>query len=166
MLVDIDSLRADYEAESGILDGQVCLQAIGVADSDTADEVFAELAEGAEFATVGAEYDPTFATGGGWVSGDPAQPCLAVDQMTDAAAPVLEAVAEVEVGEPAGPIEIQEGFVVVVRTAPFDDVATAFTAAPANAAVAEYLTTIDITINPRYGRWDPLTSSVVPLGQP
>ena len=166
LLTDVDGLRADYEAASGLLDGQICLQAIGVADAETADEVLAELADGGEFAAVGAEYDPTFATTGGWVSGDPASPCLAAEQLSGAAQPVLDAVADVGAGEPAGPIELQEGFVVVVRTAPFDDVAAGFAAAPAMAAVAEYLPTIDISVNPRYGRWDPATASVVPLGQP
>lgn len=166
LLADVDSLSDEYAAAGGILEGLICLQVISVADAETGDDVIAELADGAEFAAVGAEYDPTSAASGGWVSGDPAQPCLAVDQMTDAAAPVLEAVADIEVGEPAGPIEIGEGFVVIVRTAPFDDVATAFTASPATAAVAEYLPTIDITINPRYGRWDAESGSVVALSAP
>ena len=70
-----------------------------------------------------------------------------------------DAVTNAEIGEPVGPIETDFGFH-VVRLVPSDEL-------PASAAIPLRLETFDdrfdISIDPRYGEWNP-NGIVVPVG--
>ncbi len=146
---------------------------IVVATSDDARDVLAELQAGADFDTVAAQRsieDATkndggvisspFATAPGcYVPGGSPQLDDAVDGATD--------------GEPTGPVLTQAGFEVILVTPyeppAFDEVrdqllatlrqeaaqqsADANRAAALNALVAQRLRTLDVHVDPRYGRW-------------
>jgi hypothetical protein len=55
----------------------------------------------------------------------------------------------------------------VILARPFaevgDDLAELIATAPGDAALSGRLATADITVDPRYGRWDPARGSVVSL---
>lgn len=166
LLADLDDVRAEYEENAGVAAGQICLQFIGFADGDAAEEAMSEIDEGGDFDEVGAAADESYAERGGFLGQSAAQPCLPSDGPIAEEDALLDAVAEVPVGDAAGPIEITEDFFVIARAAPFDSVASAFAAGTADAEVAEFLADADVTVDPRYGRWDAETQSVVPLGEP
>ena len=67
---------------------------------------------------------------------------------------------------PVGPLETTLGWHVVERR-PFDEIAEPLEALFAEQAgellFAGYLASADVQVDPRYGRWDPLTSAVVAL---
>jgi hypothetical protein len=155
-----DSVRDEYEG-SGIAAGLVCLRLFGVSDVEAAEEAMDAIADGEDFDDVGADNDPGFEARRGTVSGDPDQPCIEAASLSEAVQPIFEALDEAGAGEPTGPVETQFGLVVVMAP-PYDEVSGILAG---RAAFTEFLSTIDVTVNPRYGRWDAATASIVPLGQ-
>lgn len=163
----MDEARTTYEQG---LDGSpvLCLVAIPLRDTDDPAAVIAEIEGGADLADVAAKYsaDATLAQSGGKVVDQNGTNCLAPDgfnvdllgQLTDAgAAPGVPV--QVDLG--SGPV------VVVLR--PFDSLdqneKASIVIDKVGAEVKSRLQGTDITVNPRYGRWDPASVSVVPLGE-
>ena len=155
-----DGLSEEYESTGGAA-GLVCVRLFAVADADAGEEAMTAIAEGDDFDEVGAATDPSFEQTGGSISGEADQPCIRRAGLTPAADPLVAAAAEGEPGTPIGPVETQVGLFVVM-VPPFEDVR--HTLAPL-VARDDFVASSDITIHPRYGRWDGATSSVVPLGQ-
>ena len=144
--------------------GAVCARHIVVASESEAQDVLAELDGGADFAELAAERstDPSAADTGGVLGSD----CVALAALAQAGPDFLTAVEASAVGEPTDPVETTLGWHVVVRR-PFDEVAEPLEALFAEQAgelmFAGYLASADVQVDPRYGRWDPLTSTVVAL---
>jgi hypothetical protein len=155
-----DGLSEEYESTGGAA-GLVCIRLFAVEDADAGDEAMTAIAEGDEFDEVGAANDPGFEQTGGSITGEADQPCVRRAELNPAADPIVAAVTEGEPGTPVGPVETEVGLFVVMAP-PFSDVRR--TLAPL-VARDDFVTASDITINPRYGRWDAATASVVPLGQ-
>jgi hypothetical protein len=87
---------------------------------------------------------------------------------------------ELRPGELLDPIETPNGHQ-ILQVAAFEDISSELVNAFADPAVSPatgetpsagdlllmgYAVTADVSVNPRYGRWDPATASIVPLGQP
>jgi len=162
-MVDLGEVGAEYE-EAGQAAGQICLLLFTVADEEAGNEAMDQLADGAEFAAVAVEHDPGAATSGGSVTGDPDDPCVEAASLTEAATPIVDALGAAGAGTPAGPVETELGLVVVMAP-PFDDVSAHFDDAAVSAAVTDLIADLDVTVDPRYGRWD-AAFGVVPLGTP
>ena len=67
---------------------------------------------------------------------------------------------------PTDPVQSEFGWhVILVR--PYDEVAddllTLVSTAPGDAALTGELATADVSVDPRYGRWDPVRGDVVSL---
>jgi hypothetical protein len=86
--------------------------------------------------------------------------------MAQAGPEFLAALEDSPVGVPIGPLETTLGWHVVERR-PFDEIAepleALFAEQPGELLFAGYLASTDVQVDPRYGRWDPLTSAVVAL---
>jgi hypothetical protein len=156
VLVD-DGVRDLYEAgpeKSGI----ACASHIVVSAEADAEAVLDELAGGADFAELAAavSVDPS-ANGGGFIG------CGLIESYGDVfGTDFADAVRSAELGEPTGPVESDFGWH-VIRLVPTDELS-------ANAAIPLRLETFDdrydISIDPRYGEWNPngIVVSVFPVG--
>lgn len=162
-MVDLGEVGEEYE-EAGQAAGQICMLLFTVADEEAGNEAMEQLADGTEFAAVAAEHDPGAATSGGSVTGNPDDPCVDAASLTEAATPIVDALGAAGAGTPAGPVETELGLVVVMAP-PFDDVSTHFDDAAVSATVTDLIADLDVTVDPRYGRWD-AAFGVVPLGTP
>jgi parvulin-like peptidyl-prolyl isomerase len=156
-----DELRAIYElgpTESGI----TCTQHILVDSEAEALQVLSDLEAGADFAALAAERstDPGSAEQGGVL------PCSATGEFESAYVPeYVEATLAAEIGVPTEPVRSEFGYhVIVVR--PFEDVVdegiAEIYASPQN-AFGRAAAAAEVTVDPRYGTFDP-TRGVVPLG--
>ena len=161
-VTDVETLRESYETSPASL-GVYCATAAVVADRDDAEDVAEALrAEGASWDAVSTVAG---ATPSDWE-------CTPLSTVADpnlfdefvAAAP----------GDVIGPVRTSDGYAVLVIDE-FDDAAPKLESfflrledgGETSAGFILYqgfLATSDITVNPRYGRWDPLTGSVVILG--
>jgi len=176
---DVATLADSYAVRPASL-GVVCGRIIVVDDVGAGEDAIDSLDAGGSFADVGEEYstEPDFAGTGGSLTGDPEQPCVPLSGVQGAGVELAGALVAARPGQPAGPIETGAGIIVFVAD-PFDDVAGAITdlyespGAGAGAAggsagqlmFAGWLLDADISVNPRYGRWDPATATIVALGQ-
>lgn len=157
-----DDFRAAYERGPQVSE-VVCTKHVLVDTEAEADEVFADLAAGADFTTVAAErsVDPGTGPFGGVL------PCTPLDGFVVQFVPeYVDASLAATVGVPTEPVESDFGWhVIVVRPwdeiaddptarAIFDDVGTRFRRS-AGAA--------DIRVDPRYGAFDP-EFGVIELG--
>lgn len=163
-VLDVGAVQAAYE-ETGEANGLLCLRLFIVADGDAGDEARERLDDGEDFADVAADFDPQFAMSAGSISGDPSQPCIDPTVLTEAAAPIIDALHEAGVGTVVGPIETDVA-TVIAMVPPFDDVRSQFEDAAFSPAIEEMLADAEVTIDPRYGRWDAAAGAVVPLDQP
>jgi hypothetical protein len=163
-LVDVDAAREEYEATASF-GGLTCLRLLIVDDVEAGDDAMAELDDGADFVEVASDLDDAFAQTGGSLSGNPEELCFDPATLTDAAAPILEAAAEAGAGTPFGPVETDVATVVAIAP-PFDEVSGELSAGLAGAVVARIVAGADVTVAPRYGTWDPVSGTVVRLGQP
>jgi PPIC-type PPIASE domain len=152
-----------YVGSPGSL-GALCARHIQVATEGEALDVLGELEAGADFVEVAAERstDPAAAESDAVLGAE----CIALSSVTQAGPDFLSAIEASEIGEPTQPVQTSLGWHVIERR-PFDEIAE-----PLEALFAEqgtelmfdgYLATSDVGVDPRYGRWDPLTSSVVAL---
>jgi len=158
---DLSELQEEYEA-SGEANGQVCAVVMLPADGDAADEAVAALAEGGDFTDVAADLGVQV----GGVGGSADAPCGAVDSISsDVLDPLREAIADVGVGEPTDVVEIQ-GSPIIAYAPPFDEVSTTLAGDLVQAAVDDLLRSADVSVDPRYGRWDSASGRVVPLSTP
>lgn len=162
----MDDARAAYEKG---LDGSpvLCLGAIPVGSDADAATALSELQAGASLADTATKWssDSTLAQNGGKVVDQNGANCLdptgfnpdLIASLTDAgAAPGTPVI--VDLG--TGPV------VVVMR--PFDDLdqneKASLVLDQVGADVRDRLASTDIYVNPRFGRWDPQSVAVVPLG--
>jgi parvulin-like peptidyl-prolyl isomerase len=149
--------------------GALCVSHILVDTQAEAEDVLAELAAGADFAELAGQRstEPNAAETGGALAANDGNPCQSVGTFQtsfdrDFTAGALAATA----GEPTGPVQTQFGYHVILAR-PFDevgeDLAALVATAPGDAALSGRLATADITVDPRYGRWDAARGSVVSL---
>jgi hypothetical protein len=162
----MDDARAAYEQG---LDGSplLCLGAIPVGSEADAQTAIAELEGGASLADTASKYstDATLAGSGGLVVDQNGENCLdPVGFNPDLLTLLAEAGAA-----PGTPVLVDLGSgPVVVLMRPFDTLTINEKASlvldQVGADVRERLSGTDIYVNPRFGRWDPDSVSVVPLG--
>jgi foldase protein PrsA len=163
-----EQLAAQYASEPAST-GTLCARHILVKTRAEAESVLGELAGGADFADV-AKRRSTEAGAkdtGGALTGSDGNACLPLSTYrsefdADFTAGALAARA----GVPTDPVKSQFGWhVILVR--PFDEVATDLTklvaTSPGEIALGGALGTADVTIDPRYGRWDPVKADVASL---
>ncbi len=158
-------VEAGYnESPAGI--GVVCARHIVVATEAEAEDVLAELDAGADFAELAADrsLDPSAADNGGVLT-DGTGDCLPLSTLGQVPE-FSTAMEEAGIGVPTQPVESSQGWHVLVAR-PYDEVADAL-----DALFAEDAGTVlydvfrreaDVQVDPRYGRWDHVTSSVVAL---
>ncbi|MGI9051962.1 MAG: peptidylprolyl isomerase [Ilumatobacteraceae bacterium] len=149
--------------------GLLCVRHILVESEDEALDVLAELDGGADFAELAAErsIEPAAATTGGAIEVSPEQPCIGLAEAAGGGLdPVfLAAAVEAVPGTPIGPVQTSFGWHVILAR-PYDEVAVAVDPAVGGSGFEEYLGTVDVEVDPRYGRWDPDVGSVVALEAP
>jgi hypothetical protein len=171
----IDVLSAPFMAEAqtkyelGLAGSPVlCLGAIPLAQGTDAATVISELEGGATLADTATKYssDPTLAQAGGLVTDQNGNACLdatgfkpeLITTLTDAGA------------VPGTPVSVNLGSGdVVVLMRPFESLSQTEKATlvldKVGADVRDRLNATKIYVNPRYGRWDEASVSVVALGQ-
>jgi hypothetical protein len=161
-LPDADALRERYEASPASL-GVYCATALLVDDRDDADAVIDA------YGSTDASWEALAAMSGGTVSD---WQCTPLSSVTD---PVLLGdIVAAGPGEAIGPVRTSDGFAVLVIDT-FDDAAPKlenfFLRTEEDGQTSAgfvlfqgFLATSDITVQPRYGRWDPTTVSIVALG--
>ena len=154
----IDGARGKDLYESGFHGSPViCLAAIPVGNTDDATTVMAALGSGTPFADVARQYstDATLASNGGVVTDQDGNECLSTATVSPT---VAETLSELPLGTPAVVDLVTLTAVVALR--PF----AALQPASQQLAAAQAITAdASVYIDPRYGRWDPASVSVVPL---
>jgi hypothetical protein len=145
---DDDEKAAFYE-QGMVSNGIACVSHILVATEEEAEEVRADLADGADFPTLAQERSAdtgTSAQGG-------VLPCTLLSTFaTQYVPPFVDAARVAVIGVPTDPVESQFGFH-VIRVRSFDEVSdelAAYFASP-DFAVAVGIADSDVYVNPRYG---------------
>lgn len=165
---DEAALRQAYDADPARFAEQACARHILVKTKPEASDVVAQLAAGADFAALAAERssDP----GSGRQGGDLG--C----QGRGAYVPEFEAaVWDGPVGQVQGPVETQFGFHVIQvdQRGPvsFDEARSTLAEelspqpfAPLREWLDGQLTSLPVTVDPRFGTWNPQTGVVDPIG--
>jgi foldase protein PrsA len=161
-----EAVQAYFEANEEALTAETaCVSHILVATREEADEVVALLASGEDFATLAAQRSEDTQSGaaGGELG------CGPTGQYVE---PFDDAMFSQPVGEVGEPVETEFGFHVILvteRTAPTaEEVLAEIEAALAQEVEAafgawftEALGTTEVTIDSRYGTWDPAQATVV-----
>jgi hypothetical protein len=159
---DVETLREQYEASPASL-GVYCATAVSVASRDDAEAVVQSVADGSTAEEAAADVGS---------SGVSDWQCTPISSVTD---PVLhDSLASAGPGEAVGPVSTADGLVVLIVDT-FDDAAPKLEnfflrledggeTSAGFVLFQGFLLGADITINPRYGRWDPSSGSIVPLG--
>ena len=159
-----DKARTIYESGLG---GSpvVCLAAITVANIDDANNVLASVNSGTPFADAAHQFstDTVIAEAGGIVKAQDGSECIDAGSINPA---VTTALKDTPVGHPIA--ADLSTFSAVLMLRPFDELLPESKSLIASAAVSqEQLDAIvdaaKIYVDPRYGRWDPATGSVVTL---
>lgn len=166
---DEATLRAAYDEDPARFD-QACVSHILVADETAADSLLAQLRAGADFAELArsSSTDEGSAAEGGNLG------CQARGVFVDA---LEQAVWQGPVGEVQGPIRTDGGYHVVFVSErggrPFEDplvqqeLAAELGQAPFTALsdwLEQALAAAVITVDARFGTWDPETGKVIPVG--
>ncbi len=148
--------------------GLLCVRHILVETEEEAEDVLAELEAGADFAELAAErsIEPAAADTGGALEATPGQPCIPLQQAQNGLDPVfLSAAVQAVPGTPIGPVQTSFGWHVILAR-PYDEVAVAVDAAVGGLRLQEHLESVEVKVDPRYGRWDAAVGTVVALDQP
>ena len=157
--------QARYEASPAEL-GVMCVRHIVVEDEEAAREVLAELDDGADFAELAADRSAEPAateTGGALADPQSGAPCLTIAAAEQSLDPAFVAGARAAVpGQPTEPVESSFGWHVILAR-PFAEVEESVVGVYGSQLFADYLATADISVDPRYGRWDAESSSIVAL---
>ncbi len=166
---DIDELRRMY-AENPLSVGLVCVRHILVATEEEADDVRDELADGADFAELAvarSSDEASLPTGGALESPD--SPCIPLESVAQGFDPSFTAgLLDAQEATPTEPIESTFGWhVILVR--PWDEISEAVGAAhePGESGLLRfygYRVTAPVTIDARYGTWNPLASAIEVIG--
>jgi hypothetical protein len=163
-----EELEAIY-AENPAATGTLCARHILVETEEEANAVLDELAAGADFAELAKERSTEEAAkdSGGALAGNDGNACLPLSTYQASFDPGFTAGAlAAEPGVPSAPVKSDFGWhVILIR--PFDevgdDLVTLVGTAPGDAALSGALGTAAVTVDPRYGRWDPVKANVVSL---
>jgi parvulin-like peptidyl-prolyl isomerase len=148
--------------------GLVCVRQIVVATEAEAQAIVDELDAGAAFEDlVSRSIDESTKANGGALQDTSGAPCLTIPQAggsLDSA--VLTALADAAPGETVGPVQGPGGWY-VLQQRPFEEVADSVNGLVNQFAgqllFVGYITGLDVSVDPRYGRWDPFSASVVAL---
>lgn len=160
-------LRAIYES-SPATTGLLCIREITVKTRELARSVVDQLAAGARFSDLAAKVSASKSTKtqGGAVTGASGEPCLTVPNA--AAAPTVGnalalALLHTPAGANTGIVHDPAGWHVAVHR-PFDEVKdtvlAAYASRPGRMLSAGVLSTSDISVNPVYGTWNPVSAKV------
>ena len=150
--------------------GFLCLRHILVDTEAEARDVIAELDAGADFAELARERsteEVAATTGGALADRDAA--CVPTSQYAQAFDPVFTAAAHATPGTTlSAPVETAFGWHVIMHR-PWDEIGGEIVAAHAADATGQHrldarLAGDDIRVDPRYGRWNPATNRVEPIG--
>jgi hypothetical protein len=145
----------------------ICLALLPVASVEIAQQVLTSLNAGGDFSTLVSQYSvvPELAATGG-VPTSAADGCFPIDSLTQQAPEVVDALKGAVPGTTVGPI-LSGNVQLLVRLRTFDELQTAtrqqFAAQAIRTEPPVDLFDVPVFIDPRYGRWDPATASVVPL---
>jgi parvulin-like peptidyl-prolyl isomerase len=168
--VNSDDLKALYEDRS-TQSGAVCLRAILVATQEEIDAVTARINAGEDFATIAQEVsiDSSAENGGALQDRTSGSGCLEQATFESQVTPeFLTALTDAKVGQVTASFEIPNGGWVVLLVRPFDEVADDVAGLLAGNGAIEagrsVLGSAKVWVSPEYGRWDPTTLSIVPVG--
>jgi len=166
---ELAKLYADAPASTGAM----CLRHILVKTKAEAQDVLHELEGGADFATVAKErsIEPAAKTTGGALTGTDGNACIPISTyQSDYDETFVTGALAARPGVPTDPVQSHFGWHVILAR-PFDEVSgdlVKLVGSPPTDAGPPYalrgaLGTADVTIDPRYGRWDQIKSDVVSL---
>ena len=168
--VNTDDLKALYE-DRATQSGAVCLRAILVATQEEIDAVTARIDAGEDFATIAQEVstDSSAENGGALQDRTSGSGCLEQATFESQVTPeFLTALADAKVGQVTASFEIPTVGWVVLLVRPFDEVADDVAGLIAGNGAIEagrsVLGSAEVWVSPEYGRWDPTTLSIVPVG--
>ena len=151
--------------------GAVCLRAILVATQEEIDAVTARIDAGEDFATIAQEVsiDSSAENGGALQDRTSGSGCLEQATFESQVTPeFLTALTDAKVGQVTASFEIPTVGWVVLLVRPFDEVADDVAGLLAGNGAIEagrsVLGSAKVWVSPEYGRWDPTTLSIVPVG--
>lgn len=159
--VDDAQLKADYKRNKAQFT-QLHVQHILVKDKAQAEKILGQ-ATAANFATLATKYstDPSAAENGGEIQSS-------ADQLVE---PFVQAVLAAKPGEIIGPVQTQFGYhvirVISVESTPFDQAKEQLLSLRAGPIFQEWLAQqlqeAKVTVNPRYGTFDPKTGQITAI---
>ena len=164
-----EELEATY-SEQPIATGMLCLRHILVATEEEANDVVASLEDGVDFVTIATQVslEGSAALTGGALTGTESE-CLPTAQYISNFDPDFVAAAfEAPATTWSEPVKTQFGWHVILNR-PWaeigDDVVAAYSS-PDGALfyVDAVLNSADVTVDSRFGRWNPSSGRIVPLG--
>jgi PPIC-type PPIASE domain len=159
---DAETRYQESPAELGVL----CVRHIVVDSEEDAQDVLVELDNGADFAELATErsIEPAAAdTGGALADPQTGAPCLSTSAAAQSMDPAFVAGATAAVpGEPTEPVQSSFGWHVILAR-PYSEVEDSVVSIYGSRLFAEYLARADVTVDPRYGRWDTESGSIVAL---
>jgi len=157
-------VRALYEKGLGGSPA-VCLAAIPVASLDATEPIMTALQSGTSFSDAAHQFSGSaeLADSGGIVAGPDGGECMAPDAL---AATVADALQSTPVGQPLA--ADLDTFSAVLLLRPYDELSAESRASVAAASIGEsqlasLYADARIYVDPRYGRWNPISQSVEPL---
>jgi hypothetical protein len=164
-----EALQAMYDDDPAST-GMMCMRHILVATEDEANQVLADLNDGADFATLAAErsIEPGAAETGGAL-GTAQNDCIPVQNALQNFDPGFTAGAlEARAGVASPPVESSFGWHVILHR-PWDEVAQSVIALHRPGDSGGYLydgfmVTTGVDVSPRLGTWNPGSVSVLPIG--
>ena len=159
-----DTAQSTYE--TGMAGSPVvCLAAITVDNIDDANTALAAVNSGTSFADAAHQFstDTAIADAGGVVKGRDGSECIAPNTVNPA---VTAALKDTPVGQPIA--ADLDTFSAVLMLRPYDELSPESKKLIASASVPQteldaVVNAADIFVDPRYGRWDSATGSVVTL---
>ena len=165
---DAAELEARYDRSPASL-GVICVRHVLLATEAEAQDVMDELAAGAAIEDLAVERstDPSAADNGGAIEGANGACTSTAEAAAQQGDPAFLAAAMTsKPGEPVGPVESSLGWH-VIEARPFDEVSDSLTTLYDENAGSllfdGFMATADIRVDPRYGRWDGTSASVVGL---
>lgn len=158
-LYDDAPARAEYEDGGGVSGDTICAFVIAFESADDAAEARDEIDDTASFRAYA--QDNGLQSAG--LSMDGSGACGSISSLIpDVVEPISSALADAGVDTPTEPVEIQDGHFLLIAP-PFDDVATAVDSDAINEVVTSLLADAEVSVHPRFGRWDAARGAVVEL---
>jgi hypothetical protein len=159
-----DQAQSLYEA--GVSSAPlICLAAITLATIEEANDVLSTVQSGTPFADAARQFstDTVIRDAGGIVTDQNGNECLVPSTVNEA---VVAALADTPVGQPVA--ADLDTFAAVLMLRPYEDLLPESQVSIANATLPQaqlsaIVGSADVYVDPRYGRWDPDTASVVTL---